>query len=118
MEMYRFDAEVGRAMDRFESSGFVISGVLHLSREAIVNCAFLAPGGLIGYHQAAVPQLLMVVQGAGWVRSDSAERIPIHAGQAAFWKQGEWHESGTDNGMSAVIIESSRLEPSEFMPAL
>jgi hypothetical protein len=33
------------------------------------------------------------------------------AGQAAFWIAGEWHESGTESEMMAIIIESDSLDP-------
>ena len=118
MEMFRFDPEVGKAIARFDSGGFVISAVAQLPRGAVVNCAYLSAGGLIGYHQATVPQLLLVVDGEGWVRAETTDRIPIRAGQAAFWTEGEWHESGTDKGMTALIIESPKLEPGAFMPPI
>jgi len=118
MEMFRFDPEVGKAVDRFESSGFVISGVARLPRGAVVNCAHLEPGGVIGYHEASAPQLMLVVEGEGWVRADTTDRIPIRPGQAAFWSEGEWHESGTDKGMTAIIIEGPKLAPGDFMPPI
>ena len=116
MQLFRFDPEVGSKIDRYESSGFIISGVAQVLKEAVVNCAHLSPGGGIGYHQAAAPQLFLVVQGEGWVRAESGGRMPIRAGQAAFWGEGEWHESGTGPGMTAIIIESRDLDPANFMP--
>jgi len=116
--MYRFDAEVGRNVDRFESSGFTIAGILQVRRGAVLNCAFLSAGGTIGRHQAASPQLMLVVNGEGWVKADDTDRIPIRAGQAAFWKQDEWHESGSEAGMTAIILEGPKLDPAAFMPPL
>ena len=116
MKIYRFDPEAGRRIDRYESSGFVISKVAHLFEEAVVNCAYLDSGGVIGYHQAVLQQLFLVVQGQGWVRGQSAERIPIQAGQAAFWEKGEWHETGAETGMTAIIIEGNKFDPAEWMP--
>jgi hypothetical protein len=37
-------------------------------------------------------------------------------GQAAFWKKEEWHESGTETGMVAVIIEGVNFDPAKLMP--
>jgi quercetin dioxygenase-like cupin family protein len=118
MKIYRFDPEVGRSIDRYESSGFVISKVAHLFEEAIVNCAYLDSGSVIGYHQATLPQLFLVVQGQGWVRGESPGRISIQAGQASYWEKGEWHESGTDTGMTVIIIEGSKFDPAERMPTV
>jgi len=118
MNIFRFDPEVGKNIDHYSSSGFIISKVAHLPAEAIINCAYLGSGGVIGYHQAAVSQLFLVVHGKGWVRGESAEKYLIKAGQAAFWEKGEWHESGTKTGMTAIIIEGENINPTNLMPPL
>jgi len=118
MKIYRFDSEVGKSIDRYDSSGFTISRVVHLSGEAVVNCAYLEANGMIGYHQARVHQLFLVVQGEGWVRGASADRTSIKAGQAAYWEEGEWHESSTETGMTAIIIEGMNFDPAKLMPPL
>ena len=118
MKIYRFDAEVGRSIDRYNSSGFVISKIVRLLEEAAVNCAYLEAKGMIGYHQAAIPQLFLVMQGEGWVRGEEPDRTAINAGQAAYWDKGEWHESGTETGMTAVIIEGINFDPASLMPLI
>lgn len=117
MELYNFGPEVGIRIGKFESVGAVHSKVLRLESGAQVSCFYIDPGGKIGNHQAATRQLFLVVQGQGWVKSGRAEPIPIRAGQAAFWEEGEWHESGTETGMMAVVIEGDDLEPGESMPS-
>jgi quercetin dioxygenase-like cupin family protein len=116
MKIFRFDPETGRQIDRYGSSGFIVSRVVQLFEEAFVNCAYLGAGGIIGFHQAAAPQLFLVVQGEGWVRDETSERTSIKLGQAAYWEEGEWHESGTDAGMTAIIIEGVNFDPSKLMP--
>ena len=116
MKLFRFDPDVGRTFGDYESSRFVISRVVHLLDEATIHCAYLDAKGKIGYHQTAGPQLLLVVQGEGWVRGKSPDKTAIRAGQAAFWEKGEWHESGTETGMTAVIIEGSDVNPAKLMP--
>ncbi len=110
MKIFRFDRETGKNIDRYNSTGFTLTSVAHLLEEAMIQCAYLEPGGLIGYHQAAVPQLFLVVQGNGWVRGESPERIRIQAGQGAYWQEGEWHEAGTETGLTAIIIEAVRFD--------
>jgi hypothetical protein len=41
-------------------------------------------------------------------------------GQAAFWIKGEWHESGSQIGMTAIVAgcANSRFTPSPQIPAL
>jgi len=116
MKIFRFDAQVGKSIDRYDSSGFVITGVLHLFDEAVINCAYLSSGGVIGYHQAADSQLFLVVRGEGWIRGEAPHKTSVKAGQAAFWEKEEWHESGTETGMLALIIEGANLDPAKLMP--
>jgi quercetin dioxygenase-like cupin family protein len=91
-----------RVIDRFGSVGFVHS---RLARGEIqVSLAELGPGGRIGGHPAVSRQLFVVLRGRGWVRTES-ENAELAAGEAALWETGEWHESGTDEGMSVLVVE-------------
>jgi len=36
--------------------------------------------------------------------------VPIRPGQAAFWEAGEWHETRSSTGMTAIVIESRKLD--------
>lgn len=110
MQMFRFDATVARPIDRFESR-FGISPVVRSAEGVQVGCAHLHADGLIGFHEATVPQLFLVVAGGGWVRGAESERTPIRAGQAAFWTAGEWHESGTTSGLTAILVEGPGVSP-------
>jgi quercetin dioxygenase-like cupin family protein len=116
MKIFRFGRETGRTIDRYKSSGFLLSRTVHLLEEGVVHCAYLDPNGLIGYHQATVLQLFLVLQGQGWVRGESPERTMIEAGQAAYWEIGEWHEAGTETGMTGVIVEATAFNLSEWVP--
>ena len=109
MKIFRFDPETGKNIDHYNSSGFILTRVAHLLEEAVIQCAYLEPNGLIGYHQATVPQVFLVVQGEGWVRGQALERTKIQTGQGAYWEQGEWHEAGTETGMTAIMIEAVHL---------
>ena len=116
MKIFRFDRDTGRMIERHNSSGFILSSVAYLLEEAIIHCAYLDPQGVIGFHQANQPQLFLVLHGEGWVRGESPERKPIQAGQGAYWGKGEWHETGTDTGMTAMIIEAGHFDISEWIP--
>ena len=116
MNIFRFDLAAGKNIEAYGSSGFTLSKIARLPGESDIKCAYL-PKGIIGYHQAAQDQLFLVVQGEGWVRGESPEtRRPIQAGQAAFWEAGEWHESGTETGMVAILIEGENIDPAKTMP--
>jgi quercetin dioxygenase-like cupin family protein len=107
MRTFSFGPEAGRYIDRY-GSDFRLSRLAHA--EGIhVACLYLGPGGSVGDHPAATYQLFAVIEGDGWVRGEGSERVPIRAGQAAFWQPGERHEAGTDVGMTALVVETDAL---------
>lgn len=114
MRLFRFDAGAGETIDLFGSSGFVISRVVRMFEGALVNCAYLSPHGVIGFHQTTTDQLFLVVQGDGWVRGEAPERTAIQTGQAACWVKDEWHESGTETGMTAILLEGAKFDLSRL----
>lgn len=116
MKIFRFDSEVGCEIKNFGSINFILSGIANLKTETHVSCAYLGANGVIGYHQAATPQMFLVVQGQGWVRDEVSSHIPTTTGQVAFWEKGEWHESGTDTGLMTIILEGDLLNPADYMP--
>ncbi len=115
MEIFRFDSAIGKPITQYNSSGMTLSSIVRTAQPASISCLHLDPNGVVGHHPAAVRQLLLVVQGQGWVRAQGP-RVPITAGRAVFWQAGEWHETGTDTGLMAIIVESEALDPASFMP--
>jgi quercetin dioxygenase-like cupin family protein len=73
------------------------------------------PGGILGMHPATCDQLFLIVEGEGWVRTNETEKISLKAGESAFWRKGEEHESGTANGMKVMIFEGDQLNPVRLM---
>jgi quercetin dioxygenase-like cupin family protein len=71
-----------------------------------VHIATIAPGGRIGRHPARRWQLFCAVAGAGWVSGEDAVRHPIAEGQSVLWAPEEVHESGSDGGMTVVMVQS------------
>jgi quercetin dioxygenase-like cupin family protein len=72
-----------------------------------VHLARIAPGGLLGRHPTRVWQLFAVTSGSGWVTASDGVRHAIQSGQAVMWSPGEVHQSGSDEGMSVVITQST-----------
>ncbi len=116
MRIFRFDKEVGEAIEKFGSEGFVLSRILLIQGEARVRCAYLAPHGFIAEHPSVGEQLLAVVAGSGWVSGADGKQRAIAPGEAAYWVDGEVHETRTEDGLTAIIIEGERLKPGEIMP--
>ena len=66
-------------------------------------------GGVVGYHLAPVPQLFIVVEGEGWVEGENQKRVNVRSGEGVIWKKGEGHTSGSDSGLTALVLESEEL---------
>ncbi|MNR37887.1 Cupin domain protein [compost metagenome] len=75
----------------------------------------LDKNGIIGYHQAVSPQILLIIAGEGEVRGEEHEYCKVQAGDAVFWQKDEWHETKTASGLTAIVIESEELNPSFYM---
>ena len=115
MEIYQFKKETGKKITKFDSD-FIMSRIPQTQQAAHIGCMHLDENGIIGYHQAVVPQLLLIVNGEGLLRGESDEFIKVHCGEAVFWEKDEWHETKTDTGLTAIIIESEELITSSLMP--
>jgi quercetin dioxygenase-like cupin family protein len=70
---------------------------------------YVAAGGRIARHPAVMPQLLAVVAGEGLVSGAEGDFEPIAAGEAVFWAAGEEHETVSDYGLTALVVEAEGL---------
>jgi quercetin dioxygenase-like cupin family protein len=89
--------------------GSVAAAVRRLAGGAHVVVIEIEPGGVVGRHPAAGAQLFAVVDGSGWVSGGDGEPEQIVAGEAVAWEPGEEHESGSDEGMTVLVVESEAL---------
>jgi quercetin dioxygenase-like cupin family protein len=112
MRLFRFDAALGREIAQFGSHDAVMVGIQRGDSVFQLGCLHLGVGGVLGRHPAGTRQLLLVVAGEGWV-SAGEDRRPISVGQAAYWEPGEEHETTTESGLMALILESNTLDPTQ-----
>lgn len=66
MKIFDFSEKVGNHIAVFHSN-FIMSNIVKHEGEVHIGCMHLQPKGIIGYHEAVVPQLLLIVQGEGLV---------------------------------------------------
>jgi quercetin dioxygenase-like cupin family protein len=90
--------------------GSVSARVRRLAAEAHAVVIEVGPGGVVGRHPAVGAQLFTVVRGSGWVSGGDGEREAIAAGEAVLWGPGEEHESGSEDGMSVLVVEAESLD--------
>jgi quercetin dioxygenase-like cupin family protein len=102
--------EPGREIDHFGSRGFTHRR-LAASEDVHVSRVVLARGGRIGRHPATSAQLLVVVEGSGTVSGADGAEVAVEAGHAVLWEAGEEHETRTESGLVALVVEAESLRP-------
>lgn len=110
MRIHTFAEPHGRHIDRFGSDFFQVP-LSQPGDVCMASAMFLPAGGVIGRHEATMPQLLCVVAGSGVVSGSDGVEVPIGHYQAAFWDAGEIHETRTDTGMVTITLEGTDLQP-------
>lgn len=81
--------------------------------EAHVYFVHFEPGGSIGEHPTGFGQLFLVISGSGWVAAADGVPVPLNVGQGAFFESGERHSKGSEDGMTALVVQVSALQPCE-----
>ena len=110
MEFYSFAKQHGRNITHYDSN-FIVSRLAITETKAAISCMYLEENGIIGYHKATVNQILYVVQGECEVCNEQKQYKTLSAGDAVFWEKGEWHETKTRKGLTAIVIEGESLSP-------
>ncbi|MGR6542751.1 cupin domain-containing protein [Paenibacillus tundrae] len=107
--MYRMDWADGRLITAFDSKAAMIAPILRNTAGCHVAFLKLNAGGNVGLHPAVGEQLFFVLEGEGWVEGGDGKRVMITSGEAAFWSNGENHQTGSDHGLTALVIEGEDL---------
>ncbi len=113
MHIFQFGQQSGKHINKFNSN-FIISRIMQYTGSFHMNCAYLEQNGVIGYHQAPMSQLLLIMNGKGQVKGNDDIFIDIQQGDAVYWEKDEWHETRTTSGLTAIIIESEQLDLSHL----
>jgi mannose-6-phosphate isomerase-like protein (cupin superfamily) len=91
-----------REIEHFDSQGF------RHTRVAIgeVQVSLAELDGVIGGHDAASAQLLVVVRGRVEVATRD-ERAELGVGEAVEWQEGEWHETRSLEPSTLLLVEGA-----------
>ena len=104
MEIIALDGLPAHDVNRFGSNGFRVAG-LGTFGEARVSVLSLGPGGVIGRHPAVGHQLFVIMTGTAEVSGEEGATATIGPGQAALWSPDESHETRSEHGMTALVLE-------------
>jgi mannose-6-phosphate isomerase-like protein (cupin superfamily) len=92
-----------RTIEHFGSTGFTHS---RAARSDDVQVSLVELDGVIGGHEAASQQLLVVL--AGRVScSTRDEHEELGVGEAVLWQEGEWHETRSHEVSHLLIVEGA-----------
>ncbi|WP_046213568.1 cupin domain-containing protein [Paenibacillus wulumuqiensis] len=110
MKIYNFGSETGKNIESFNSKNLIMTRILKETKDTHIGCMYIGENGIVGLHQAPVPQLLLVVSGEGTVKGKENKEFSIRAGFAAYWEAQEWHETKTETGLTAIVFEGESLD--------
>lgn len=109
MKVFNLKKGSGKRITEFNSN-FLMSPLARSNSPMQVSFFHLEAGGVVGYHQAKVPQILLVTEGEGTVRGAEAEQVNVKPGQVVLWEKGEWHETMSRQGLTAIVMESNDFD--------
>ncbi|RUS46233.1 cupin [Cohnella sp. AR92] len=111
MRLYRLSKQLGKPITSFNSREASFARIVDYEKTLHIGCIFVGPSGLVGAHEAPVNQLFLVLNGEGWVVGREGTKVEIRSGMAAYWEAGEQHESGSEQGMTVLVLEGEELKP-------
>jgi quercetin dioxygenase-like cupin family protein len=111
MKILRFTPEHESPIEGrpYETVGAFTTPLGHGQGDGRTSVVRFEPGGRIGSHLTGFGQLLIVVEGSGWVEQDG-HRVSIERHEAAHFPRGVMHSKGSDAGMTAVMVQLLDLE--------
>jgi len=113
-DLRRVDESVARSLTAYGSVAVKFAGLAR-GQHVAVGVMHVAAGGVVGRHPTASGQLVLVTAGSGWVSGGDEQRLAVAVGDAVFWPAGTEHESGSDDGMTLVVVESDGLRESDLI---
>jgi quercetin dioxygenase-like cupin family protein len=111
VELFDFDTSSADNVSDYGAQALRCAHVGSGIGPAHVYVLHFGPAGKLDRHEAGFGQLLLVVDGEGWVEGDDGARRTIRVGQGARFDRGEIHSKGSDSAMTAVMIQIQDLDP-------
>ena len=111
MKIFKRLNESRKEITSYSSNNSYYTSILKNLNPSSIGYIQIESNGNIGRHEAPSDQLFLVISGQGWVTGDEDIRHEIKQGEAAFWKSGELHESGSETGITVIVIEGKEIEP-------
>jgi quercetin dioxygenase-like cupin family protein len=119
MHLFTLDSAAARKLSAPGSRGANIVHLLRKAEQAQISVLRIEAGGVAGRHTAGLNQLLLVIEGSGWVKGREEQEVGVASGDLVFWESGEPHETRAGgNGFTAIVVEGKDLATSDAMKQL
>lgn len=97
-------------MSDHASEGVAVDPVTLARGWAAATLLRVAPGGVVGGHEAPSAQALRVLQGRGVARTQERAAL-LEPGVTVLWQKGEWHETrAAAEGLVLLVLEADALD--------
>lgn len=109
MQFISFTQDLAKQIHQYQSNNLFYRNIMKTEEPVNIDFICIEPDGVVGMHEAPVPQLFIVMHGEGWVRGEDGEKITIKSEQGVLWHQGQAHESGSTTGLTAPVIQAEHI---------
>jgi len=109
MQIIQFTKDLANTSHQYQSIDKFNRKITKTEVPTTIGFIYIEPGGVVGMHEAPVPQLFIVINGEGWISGEEGEKITIKTGQGVLWQQGQAHESGSITGLTALVIQAEQI---------
>ncbi|WP_339280080.1 cupin domain-containing protein [Lysinibacillus sp. FSL P2-0066] len=109
MQIIQFTQDLANPIHQYKSVDTFYRKITKTEMPTTIGFIYIEPGGVVGMHDAPVPQLFIVINGEGWISGVDAEKITLKTGQGVLWQQGQAHESGSITGLTALVIQAEQI---------
>ncbi len=110
MQIVTFSRNHMRPITVYDATGASNLRIGGGSGESHVYALRFEPGGSIGAHPAGYGQLFLIVEGSGWAAGADGRRVPLNAGEGAYFSPGELHSKGSDAGCTVIMVQAEAIE--------
>jgi quercetin dioxygenase-like cupin family protein len=111
MRVVEFTADLAEPISLFESVASSSVAIGHGTGEVHVYAVHFKANAQIGVHPTGFCQLFLVIEGSGWAAGEDGRRINLNVGQGVFFEKGEMHSKGSETGMTAIMVQATRIDP-------
>ncbi|WP_284139591.1 cupin domain-containing protein [Virgibacillus sp. LDC-1] len=107
--MQRFSVSKEKKITQYDSD-FYLSKIVNKASQLHIAWMRIEAGGSVGYHEEVAPQLLLIVEGKGTVLGKENIKYEVTQGDAVLWEKGEGHETVSEHGLTAIVIEGEHID--------